>query len=234
MPTRVAPTKPATALELSRHAIVDKALEIADAEALEAVTVRRLAAEFGVTPMALYWHVKNKDELLAAMGDAFYAEVSVGVAGDPAEPPQPWSERLQAIIDQLITAFRRHPASAALAVPRILQCEAGLRLTEITLQLLRDAGFSVQQSADIARTALQTAITLVVGLPGAELALPEQDRARVIEHKRAAVEALSETEFPRLRESVGALTECEDDDAYFRAGTDLFLAGVEALQARLR
>ena len=33
------------------------------------MTIRRIAQEFGVTPMALYWHVKNKDELLAAMGD---------------------------------------------------------------------------------------------------------------------------------------------------------------------
>jgi len=34
------------------------------------VTIRRVAQEFGVTPMALYWHVSNKDELLAAMAIA--------------------------------------------------------------------------------------------------------------------------------------------------------------------
>ena len=42
------------------------------AEGLEAVTIRRVALEFGVTPMALYWHVQNKDELLAAMGRSFF------------------------------------------------------------------------------------------------------------------------------------------------------------------
>jgi len=230
MPTRIAPARAATAPELSRHAIVEKALEIADAEALEAVTVRRLASEFEVTPMALYWHLKNKDELFGAMGDSFFDDLCLDALADPAVP---WNERLQAILDQLIAALRRHPASAQLAVGRIMQCEPGLRLTEIALQLLRDAGFSIQQSADIARTALQTAITLTVGLPGAELAVGEDERAAVIAKKRAAVAALPAVEYPCLRDSVDALTECEDVEGYFRSGTQLFLAGVEALQTRL-
>src|SRR5580704_14285830 len=69
-------TKTATKSELSRLAIVDRALEIADAEGRDAITIRRLAQDFGVTPMALYWHVANKDELLAAMGDRFFDHVA--------------------------------------------------------------------------------------------------------------------------------------------------------------
>jgi len=42
-----------------------------------------------------------------------------------------------------------------------------------------------------------------------------------------------EVEYPCLRDSVDALTECEDVEGYFRSGTQLFLAGVEALQTRL-
>ncbi len=60
--------------ELSREAIVDRAIAIADVEGLEAVSIRRLGQQFGVTPMALYWHVQNKDELLAAMGDRIFAD----------------------------------------------------------------------------------------------------------------------------------------------------------------
>jgi AcrR family transcriptional regulator len=230
MPTRTSSLQAVAAPELSRQAIVEKALEIADAEALDAVTIRRLAAEFDVTPMALYWHVKNKDELLAAMGDSFYADISLEALADPSTP---WNVRLRAILDQLIESLRRHPASATLAVPRIMQSQDGLRLTEITLQLLRDAGFSIRDSSDIARNALQTAITLTVGLPGAELAVAEDERAQVIAQKRAAVDALPAAEFPRVRECIGALTECEDVEGYFAAGTELFLVGVEALQARL-
>ena len=49
---------------LSREALVEAAMALADREGLDALTIRRLAGEIGVTPMALYWHVKDKDELL--------------------------------------------------------------------------------------------------------------------------------------------------------------------------
>src|ERR1700704_1331822 len=74
VPPRTA-TATATKSDLSRSAIVERALSVMDAEGPDAVTIRRIAQEFGVTPMALYWHVANKDELLAAMGDALLADV---------------------------------------------------------------------------------------------------------------------------------------------------------------
>lgn len=49
---------------LSREIVVKRAIAIADAEGLQAVTIRRVAKELGVTPMALYWHFKDKNELL--------------------------------------------------------------------------------------------------------------------------------------------------------------------------
>src|SRR4051794_8336877 len=66
---------------LSREAMISRALDVADTDGLAAVSIRRIAQEFGVTPMALYWHVKNKDELLAAMGDAIIGEVPVPAVG---------------------------------------------------------------------------------------------------------------------------------------------------------
>src|SRR4051794_10053106 len=47
--------------ELSRESIVDRALTVMDDEGPDAVTIRRIAQDLGVTPMALYWHVANKD-----------------------------------------------------------------------------------------------------------------------------------------------------------------------------
>src|SRR5215467_7003154 len=47
---------------LSRSAVVDRALALADREGLDALTIRRLATELGVTPMALYWHFRSKEE----------------------------------------------------------------------------------------------------------------------------------------------------------------------------
>ncbi|MGH8962378.1 MAG: TetR/AcrR family transcriptional regulator, partial [Jatrophihabitantaceae bacterium] len=154
-------TKTAERTALSRATIVDRALALADLEGTDAITVRRLAQEFGVTPMALYWHVKNKDELLAAMGDRFFDEI-------PAVPASgTWTERLRAVMASLVESLRQHPASAHLAGPRVLQCPPGQELAEQTLALLRAAGFSVTRATDIARTAMQTAIMLVTEQAGA-------------------------------------------------------------------
>src|SRR5437763_5942986 len=52
----VAPSKTATRPSLSREVVADRALALADTDGIDAVTIRRLATELGVTPMALYWH----------------------------------------------------------------------------------------------------------------------------------------------------------------------------------
>jgi TetR/AcrR family tetracycline transcriptional repressor len=224
------PTKvtPAAQPELSRAAIIERALALADSESLAAVSIRRLATAFHVTPMALYWHVKNKDELLAAMGDDFYDHIEVADL-----PDRDWLEAVGLIVDRLIAALRRHPASAPLAVARVLHSERGRVLTEFTLQTLRDAGFSVNQSADIARTALQTAVTLVAGLPGAEVTVRAEERDAALAQKRAEIAMLPADQYPCLRISVDALTQCEDADGYFESGTEFFLAGVETMHHRL-
>ena len=213
--------------ELSQDAIVERALAIADAEGLDAVTVRRIAQDFGVTPMALYWHVRNKDELLAAMGDSFYTGIWPAVASGGA-----WERQLRGVVQGLVDALRVHPASATLAMPRALACDEGRILAEHTLDLLRNAGFSVTEAADIARTALQTAIMLVTQQAGEEPQVAADQRDAVLAAKRAALHVLPAAQFPRLLEAADALTDCADEGAYFDFGIDLFVSGVRALHRR--
>ena len=216
--------------DLNRAAVVARALDIADQESLEAVTIRRLATEFGVTPMALYWHFKNKDELLAALGDAFFDDIELSRLDDPSTP---WAERLQLVLDMLVSRLRKHPASAPLAAPRILQTQAGLDLTERTLAFLRDAGFGLQEAADIARTALQTALMLISGMPGGEFSVAAEEREAVRQAKRDSIAQLPADSYPRVRESVDVLMACDDVEGYFSYGTELFVAGVVARHDRL-
>lgn len=63
-----APPGPAPAL--SRDKIVEVAIAIADAEGLDALSMRRLGAELSVRPMSLYRHVPSKDDLLELINDA--------------------------------------------------------------------------------------------------------------------------------------------------------------------
>src|SRR3978361_601992 len=102
-------------IELSRDAVIHRALAIAAVDGLEAVSIRRLGQEFGVTPMALYWHVQNKDELLEAMGDRIFAGLDI-----PRDPSSPWDERLRELMVALLAGLRRHPALLPLAFPRVV------------------------------------------------------------------------------------------------------------------
>jgi len=213
---------------LSREAVIDRALDLADREGLAAVSIRRLAQDFDVTPMALYWHVKNKDELLSAMGERI-----VEVVDAPDLPTEGGLDRLRPLLERLVDALHRHPGSTELVRGTILRTATGRQLAEQALTILAEAGFDRQRRADLARAALQSVVMLVVGAPGAETDVPEQDRQTMRDRKRAELAALPVDRFPHLVECAGPLTECEDPTAYYADGIDLFLAGVAALATRI-
>ena len=218
----------ATRTELGRTAIVERALTVMDTDGPDAVTIRRLAQEFGVTPMALYWHVANKDELLAAMGDTLLAAVV------PPPSTGSWSAQLRAIIEALVAAMAPHPAAAGLVLPRILVTEPGLQITEHTLALLENAGFSREQAADLARMGLQRALMLVSQRPGAESQAARNERETLLADKRAHIEGLPGDSYPHVRAAAAALTDCEDEDAYYGFGIDLYVEGAQALLRRVK
>src|SRR5689334_24253378 len=115
----------ATRVRLSREAIVVGAIALADAEGLEAVTIRRLAQEHGVTPMAMYWHFSDKDSLLDGLAEHLVEAVELPEASDA-----PWDEQLRDILRAFVRAVRPHPALASLVLRRILAAEPGLRIAE--------------------------------------------------------------------------------------------------------
>jgi AcrR family transcriptional regulator len=214
-------------VELTRDAVVQVALAMADADGLDTLTIRRLANHFGVTPMALYWHVKNKDELLDAMGDAVFASVALPPADDRS-----WSEQYRELLTALLTALRAHPGAVELAGRRVLYCEAGRDLTERALGLLRRAGLSVQASADTARSSLQNMMMLVIGEPGAERGASAEERPHMLAAKAQALSSLPADRYPFLVECADALVDCDDASVYYRDGVALFLAGVQTVVAR--
>ena len=221
-------TATAARSDLSRATIVERALTVMDTEGPDAVTIRRIAQEFGVTPMALYWHVANKDELLAAMGDALLEGVN------PPAATGSWSSQLRAVVETLIENLSQHPAAAELVPPRMLVTEPGLRITEFTLALLEDAGFSREQAADLARTGLQTAMMLVTQLPGAESQAAQEERDALLAQKRAYVESLPADLYPHVRAAAEPLTSCTDVPGYYSFGVDLYIEGALALMRKVK
>jgi AcrR family transcriptional regulator len=98
---------------LSLDGIVRRAIELADRDGLEAVTMRRLANALGVGPMALYTYVPGKAELLDLMLDAVYDELPRAAwSGDG------WRERLTAVARDNRALFEAHPWAAAISTGR--------------------------------------------------------------------------------------------------------------------
>jgi TetR/AcrR family tetracycline transcriptional repressor len=216
-----------TKTHLDREVVLDRALELADSEGLAAVTIRRLAQELQVTPMALYWHFRKKDDLLAGLGDRLLGQIETP---EPSEAP--WAEQLRAILDALVGALRSHPAVAPLAAARILSCEAGRVLTERTLEVLAMGGFSTDEAANVAHRALQSMIVLVTDAPGVEPGVAPGDQKSHKRIKRVALASLSPDRYPRLVAAADALTSCADEAAYFDFGIALLVAGAVGLSPR--
>ena len=74
-------------IQLTRQRVVAAAVELADSDGTESISMRRLAQELGVEAMSLYTHVRNKDDLLDGMADAVISQIPLS-AGTPAGRPR--------------------------------------------------------------------------------------------------------------------------------------------------
>jgi AcrR family transcriptional regulator len=209
--------------------VVEGALALADAEGLEAVTIRRLAKDLGVTPMALYWHFRSKDELLEGVAASIFEEIDLSV-----DASSTWREQLRALLGSMVSVLRAHPSTAILLSTRTVSSEGSLRATEVVLDILRRGGFSPTEATQIARHALSTITNLVSGEPGV---VAREESGKPIDARRRArlfLESLPPERYPRLVEAATPLSEGMDPDAYFAFGLDLLLAGIEAMSVRKR
>jgi len=231
-PRGTARTKPdsgradADRARLTKSAVVDHALKLADAVGLESLTIRKLATDLGVTPMALYWHFRSKDELLTGLVERVWTEIDLDV-----DRAAPWPDQLRALFESLIAVLRTHPAAPKLLLEFDKQTEASLRPTELTLEILRSAGFDPEHAAGIARHALWTGIMLVMSEAGAELLSPEE-RERGQRKKQITFATLPTATYPQLVECAVAMTSSDDPEFHYELGVSLFVAGVEAIAAR--
>ncbi len=123
-----------TAVPLTRARVLDAALAVAEREGLERLSMRLVARELGVSPMALYRHVANKDDLLDGL-----VERLLGELGLPDES-LPWDERLRILARELRALARRRPRLFGLLLQRRAVGAGATRAREAALRALADAG----------------------------------------------------------------------------------------------
>jgi AcrR family transcriptional regulator len=134
-PERSAVGRPA---QWTRAGITGVALQLADAEGLDAVSMRRVAAELGTGAASLYRYVQTREDLLDLMTDAAGAEF------EPAAPTGDWVADLTAYGERLRVVFRRHRWLPGLIVTRPVIGPSGAGLIEHFLTLLQGHPASTQ------------------------------------------------------------------------------------------
>jgi AcrR family transcriptional regulator len=211
---------------LTKQVVVERALALGDAEGLDALTIRRLATELGVTPMALYWHFRNKEELLAALGDQVWSELDTDI-----DTAAPWHLQMRGLMESLLQVLRSHPCASQLILQGEKQSDAALAASETALEVLRRGGFGPEHAAAITRNALWTGLMLTMSEPGFHLAMTEAERAEEQRKVRIRLALLPPDRYPCLVEAAGPMS-AGDPEFHYRFGVDLFIAGVQAMAAR--
>lgn len=137
---------------LSRDRIAAAAVELVDAEGLDALSMRVLGRALGVQAMSLYRYVSNKDDLFDAMQEAIVAEMQQVPRG------MAWPQALEALAREFRRVLARHPRALPLFV-RPAASEGVLEALERVWGILQGAGFS---ELDALR-AMQSLLAFVVG-----------------------------------------------------------------------
>ena len=213
---------------LSKRAVTDRALKLADADGLDALTIRKLAQDLGVTPMALYWHFRSKEDLLEGVAERVWGEIDVNV-----DPSAPWPDQLAGLLKSLVSVLRAHPSAPRLVLEHEKRNEAALRATEVTLKVLRDAGFDPRYASEVARSTLWTGITLVMSEPGYHPELSAEEHAERLRRAQIELALLPAAKYPRLVECAAPMTACDDPEFHYRLGIEVFIDGVRAAADRL-
>ena len=212
---------------LTRAAVVDRALALADQSGLDALTIRKLATELGVTPMALYWHFRGKDELLNGLAEKIWGEIDLTV-----DRAAPWTEQIRGLLESLLTVLRTHPAAPELLLgSEKMKSEPARNATELTLDILRTAGFSPEDASFAASSTLWTGIMLVMSEPGIE-SLDDAERTELQRKKQVMLATQPPARYPRLVECAIPMTACDDPEEHYKFGVDLFIGGLAAIAAR--
>ncbi|MFY9855493.1 MAG: TetR/AcrR family transcriptional regulator C-terminal domain-containing protein [Terracidiphilus sp.] len=127
---------------LRREQIVKTALALVDREGLKALSMRRLGAEMGVDPMAVYYHIPNKQALLDAIVEAVMAGIDLSVDHPGDSPEQRILTAAQAYRDVMLA----HVNALPIVLAHGPATPVAMRPVELLIGILRDAGLSPAQA----------------------------------------------------------------------------------------
>jgi AcrR family transcriptional regulator len=216
---RTTTTSPAEKrLPLSRERVLNGALDVADAEGVDSLTMRRLAEHLGVKPMALYHHVANKNEIIDGIVDLVFSEIELPSSSGP------WRPEMRRRAGSARQVLRRHPWAITLLQSRTHPGPATLRHHNAVIGALRGAGFSVLMTAH----AFALLDSYIYGFALSEASLPINGPDTVAEVAETMMLQYRATDYPHLSEfsTEHILQPDYDFGAEFDYGLELVLDGL--------
>jgi AcrR family transcriptional regulator len=205
---------------LSRERVLRAAVKRADAGGIESLSMRKLAQQLGVEAMSLYYHVANKDDLLAGMVDLVVREMAL-----PSEGTD-WKAALRQTAISAHDTFVRHRWACSLMMS-VRDGTARLRWMDAVLRCLREAGFS----AELAHHAYHALDSHIMGFTLWQLSFPFAAE-QLADVAAAFLRELPIDEYPYLAEHVEwhLTASTDDDEGEFAFGLDLILDGLERIR----
>jgi AcrR family transcriptional regulator len=207
---------------LSRERIIEASIELLDSSGESGLTFRALSERLATGPGAIYWHIANKDDLLAAACDAIVSRtMSETVVTTPEETIRVAAVGLFDVIDE-------HPwvGSALTSSPGLLPI---VRILEPIGQQIRALGVPDDQQW----AAVGALMAYILGVSGQNAANAQYaqahklDRADFLEALSKLWSKLDPKEYPFARSVAGQIRD-HDDRIDFLAGIDLILRGIKA------
>src|SRR4051794_5637106 len=208
---------------LSRERVLKAALSVADTGGLASLTIRSLATELGVKPMSVYYHVANKDEILAALVDFVFVEIRLPVPG------RNWRSEMRERACSAREVLARHRWAIGLLESRSNPGPANLRHHDAVIATLRAAGFSPALTAH----AYALIDSYVYGFALQEATLAFQGAESVGDVAEPIMERMAAGEYPHLVQMARSyyLQPGYDFADEFAFGLDLILDGLEKFLA---
>src|ERR1700716_128085 len=218
---------------LTRTAIVRRAVKIGETEGLDAVSLRRVASEFGVTPMALYRHVRDKQDLINAMAELVMEglDLTVGFRASMS-----WTDRMRRAMLNFRDQMDERPLALQLQIAYSGDnLSAFWRPIEDVLGILLSAGFKPREAAKLIRiiSNLLTGYLLLVRPVGPSPYQQVSSRDRELMRKRFELGLLSlhRDQFPNSVATARELADlwAGDRDRSWSERVDLLVLVLEAM-----
>lgn len=179
-------------MTLDRQRIVAEAVALLDAEGLDRVTTRKLAARLGVQSPTLYWHLPNKAALVTAIAEAILDQQFGDMS--PPEPDERWQDWLIGLAERLRRALLAHPDGARIISASQLSLKMAA-ISELAMSTLVSRGIPLRQARVIVLTVERFTVGHVLEeqapRPDAD-ALKDFDMATFAEQHPTAVAAIAE------------------------------------------